>query len=84
LMPETESLDAKNAGEKVRLAVQNAAFDVHGKRVTSTVSIGIAGFPGDSNHVDVLLDYADKALYESKRQGRNRVTRYSDFSFVAA
>ena len=80
LMPETDIQNAKEAGEKVRLAIQNSSFDIAGKPVTSTVSIGIAGYPVDSNNGDVLVDCADKALYESKRTGRNRVTLFSDLA----
>jgi len=84
LMPETNILDAKEAGEKVRSAIQNAAFDMRGSRVTSSVSIGISGFPEDSNNIDVLTDCADKALYESKRTGRNRVTLFHEIAVKAA
>ena len=76
LMPETDIQNAKEAAEKIRVAIQNSSFDIAGKPVTSTVSIGIAGYPVDSNNSEVLLDCADKALYESKRSGRNRATLY--------
>lgn len=78
LMPETDSQDAKEAGEKVRLAIQNSSFDLRGNRITTTVSIGVSGFPVDTNNVDDLLNCADKALYESKRVGRNRVTLFTE------
>lgn len=80
LMPETEIQNAKEAAEKLRVAIQNSSFDITGHPVASTVSIGIAGYPADSTNRDVLLDCADKALYESKRSGRNRVTLYSDLT----
>jgi PleD family two-component response regulator len=38
-----------------------------------TISIGLAEFPGDGNTLEALLLAADKALYEAKREGRNRV-----------
>ena len=69
---------AEEAAEKIRLAIQNTSFDLSGLPVSSTVSIGISGYPVDSTNTDVLLDCADKALYESKRGGRNCVTLYSD------
>lgn len=80
LMPETDIQNAKEAAEKVRLAIQNSSFDITGKPVASTVSIGIAGYPVDSTDSDLLLDCADKALYESKRAGRNRITLYSSLT----
>lgn len=78
LMPETDPSNAKDAGEKIRQAIQNTSFDLGGSPITSTVSIGIAGYPVDSTDTDILLDCTDKALYESKRSGRNRVTLFSD------
>lgn len=80
LMPETDPQNAREAGEKIRMAIQNTSFDMSGSPVTSTVSIGISGYPLDSTNSDILLDCADKALYESKRYGRNRVTLYSDLA----
>jgi diguanylate cyclase (GGDEF)-like protein len=38
-----------------------------------TVSIGIAAFDETTDRVDLLLTYADEALYEAKRAGRDRV-----------
>jgi diguanylate cyclase (GGDEF)-like protein len=84
LMPETGPRNAKEAAEKVRLAIQNAAFDVDGHRVSTTVSVGIAGFPDDSNTKEALLDCADRALYESKKAGRNRITLYAELVANAA
>lgn len=43
-----------------------------------TLSIGIALTPEDSNSADKLLSYADIAMYESKRAGKNRFTYYKD------
>ena len=39
-----------------------------------TLSIGIEAFPDHGESARELLDLADKALYESKNQGRDRVT----------
>ncbi len=38
-----------------------------------TVSIGVAAIEGDADSCEVLLKRADDALYEAKREGRNRV-----------
>ena len=39
-----------------------------------TVSIGVAAFPEHGDALEDVIQAADKALYESKRAGRNRVT----------
>ncbi|MCX7641144.1 MAG: GGDEF domain-containing protein [Elusimicrobiales bacterium] len=43
-----------------------------------TVSIGIAYYPYDAISSQELIEKADKALYFSKENGRNRVTIYRD------
>ncbi len=42
-----------------------------------TVSIGIATFPDDAVGEQELIENADKALYEAKKAGRNRVFTYT-------
>lgn len=41
-----------------------------------TVSLGIAIYPEHGQGMEEVLQAADKALYESKRAGRNRTTVY--------
>ncbi|MGB8409452.1 MAG: diguanylate cyclase, partial [Gallionella sp.] len=38
-----------------------------------TVSIGVTSLVSSDDNLDVLLNHADKALYEAKEKGRNRV-----------
>lgn len=45
---------------------------IEGKQIYISISIGIAKYPDDSNDVAGLIKYADIALYESKKTGRNR------------
>ena len=47
-----------------------------------TLSIGIAIYPEDSSEYGELYGMADKALYCSKRAGKNRVSYHSDISDV--
>jgi two-component system, cell cycle response regulator len=43
------------------------------RRIDVTLSIGVAATDGVPSTFDALLARADAALYEAKRQGRNRV-----------
>ncbi len=44
-----------------------------GSPLRLSVSIGIACFPDDAGSAKALLNQADKAMYEAKKAGRNRV-----------
>jgi two-component system cell cycle response regulator len=74
VMPGSGPDDAAAAGERLRAAVEAAAFDTQpGTREPLTVSVGIACTFGRPVTPDVLLQAADLALYGAKRGGRNRV-----------
>jgi diguanylate cyclase (GGDEF)-like protein len=45
-----------------------------------TASLGLASFPRHAASRDLLIVAADRALYESKHSGRNRVSLPSDRS----
>lgn len=75
VMPDTPLDVACAIAERIRAAVQREPFQIDGsgKTITATTSIGLAERGGDANP-DALLRRADKALYNSKNAGRNRVT----------
>lgn len=47
---------------------------IEGKQIFISTSIGISKYPEDSNDVTGLIKFADMALYESKKNGRNRIS----------
>jgi len=71
VFPETGAAQAKSQGERLRLAVESAPFELGGEPRTVTVSVGVATSGQDT--VEGLLSRADAALYQAKREGRNRV-----------
>lgn len=71
LLRETDALQARILGERIRTAVAGNAYSRGAINVAVTCSIGIAEWvPG----AEEIIERADQALYESKQNGRNRVT----------
>ncbi len=60
--------------ERLRTAVHERRFTFGGKDIPVTISLGVAAVPenGVNDHAGFLAA-ADKALYEAKRTGRNRI-----------
>jgi diguanylate cyclase (GGDEF)-like protein/PAS domain S-box-containing protein len=63
------------AGKMLRAVAQ--PFDIGGKELFVSASIGIALYPGDSSEIDTLVKYADSAMYHAKKQGRNNFQFYA-------
>jgi two-component system cell cycle response regulator len=47
-------------------------YDLNGRLVSITGSVGVAFYPCDAMDVDSLISVADQALYQAKRAGKNR------------
>ncbi|HZN86482.1 MAG TPA: GGDEF domain-containing protein [Burkholderiales bacterium] len=73
MLPDTPARGALEVAERIRHAVESAPFAVASAHVPCTVSIGLASFPQDGRTIEALLACADRALYEAKAGGRNRV-----------
>jgi diguanylate cyclase (GGDEF)-like protein len=75
LLPNTMMPGALDIAEKIRADVEAVAIPcADGSTTKVTVSIGInTQTPAHGNSIDAFISNADKALYEAKAQGRNRV-----------
>jgi diguanylate cyclase (GGDEF)-like protein len=73
LLPETTEAAAAQFAERLRQQIRICAPVVEGKRLTITVSIGIAGATLKTSGTESLLNSADQALYNAKHSGRDRV-----------
>ncbi len=71
----TDLSQAQVVGERIRKAVEGHRFVYEGTQIPVTISVGIAALPDPAvKDATDLVSRADKALYQSKHGGRNRVT----------
>jgi diguanylate cyclase (GGDEF)-like protein len=77
ILPETTKRLAAEMAQRVRHNVEASPVAVAGHHHRITISLGLATFPRDCYSFEQLVECADKALYQSKQAGRNRVTIYS-------
>ncbi|MFA5145698.1 MAG: GGDEF domain-containing protein [Candidatus Omnitrophota bacterium] len=76
VLTETDKGPARLAAERIRQAIASKHFTVYDEDLRVTISIGISTFPEDTGDAMALIDKADKALYQAKQSGRNRVCVY--------
>ncbi|MBU4489255.1 MAG: GGDEF domain-containing protein, partial [Actinobacteria bacterium] len=74
LLPETNGPEAAQTAERVRMAVEEHTFMGTEQGLKITVSQGVATYPSPGAHErSDIIAKADKALYEAKETGRNKV-----------
>jgi diguanylate cyclase (GGDEF)-like protein len=74
LLPETDLQEAAEIAERLREIVARRDVILEaGLPLHITVSIGVVTLKDKGVNLDILLNLADKALYQAKASGRNRV-----------
>lgn len=71
ILPGVDSAGGLVAAERIRKAIEAVELDKIGH---ITASLGVATYLEHSEDIEELLELTDQAMYESKRNGRNRVT----------
>lgn len=77
LLLDCSASHAIQIAERLRKKVETHKFNISDKvNLNITLSIGVSTYPETTNKIDDLLEDADKALYEAKGTGRNKVVLY--------
>ncbi len=77
----TEVADFENSIIRVCeriIKVLSESFEIRGKQIFISASIGVAVFPVDADNSSDLRKYADLAMYHAKENGRNNYELYSE------
>ena len=67
---------ALEVAEKLRTTFSQKVFSMGGENIKKTISIGVSLFPENTYAIWKAIKFADIALYEAKRGGRNRVVKF--------
>lgn len=81
ILPEVNQEGAAVLAERIRTRMEDERIRYEDVEISVTSSFGIASFPDDSKSQDQLIELADRALYMSKRMGRNQVHIARDLLF---
>ena len=74
VLPRASKAQAELRAEALRQAVKELEVAFTGETLRVTASLGVACYPDDAMTKNGLIDAADQALYQSKKNGRDRVS----------
>ena len=72
ILPETSGVNAMKVAEKIRFAVKNVHVKTDKSPIYFTVSLGVTEFKTEDKDAMIMIDRADKALYDAKAAGRDK------------
>lgn len=74
LLPNTDKKTAAVIADRIRKEISREPFYAFGnKKFNITVTLGVATYPNDAKGRDELIGKADRAMYDGKMSGRNKV-----------
>lgn len=76
LLVDTALDDAAVMAERLRQSVEAMLINYNEHKIKVTLSLGIAQYSAEMKEHRQWIEASDKALYRSKANGRNQVTRY--------
>jgi diguanylate cyclase (GGDEF)-like protein len=75
LLPDATGEQAAIRAEAMRQRLETMPFEIDGASIRVTVSVGVSEATTETTSIGDLMKRADQALYQAKRDGRNRVRR---------
>ena len=72
ILPQTKVAGALKLANKINKAVQDYDFSFQDTKIDVTISVGVTSVGNDDSLLS-LIDRCDNALYDAKKNGRNRV-----------
>jgi len=77
LLPHTYPEEAVKVAERIRMEFEKFLFRFDRDVIKLTVSAGISFCPSGECNLNELIQMADKAMYEAKEKGKNRIEVFS-------
>lgn len=85
ILPKADSEQAYAVIERLRQKIEDTVIEDKKNSIYTTVSFGVAAYPEDGASVRKIIQKADEALYQAKKEGRNCTRKASeiqrDFSY---
>ena len=72
ILPDMNKKNGFEVAEKLCKYIEKQKIHLRRQEASITISIGVAGFPGDATEEDELVAKADRAMYQAKQTGRNK------------
>lgn len=82
ILPNTGYTLSKNTAARIHKAFSSLSIEIDGIMIKPGISIGISTYEDGMNSSSELVKMADKAMYETKKKGGNRIMHYSDLSVM--
>jgi diguanylate cyclase (GGDEF)-like protein len=73
ILPNIDLKEAEKMGDECRKLIEENKVDVTNTSLSTTASIGISYSRDLSDSLTLMVEWADRAMYQAKQEGKNRV-----------
>lgn len=73
MLIETSLDGGQNVAERIRKKIEEAEFNYKNSNISVTMTFGLSVHQGTDDNIESCIKRADQALYEGKKQGKNRI-----------